>query len=631
MLVPLTKPVHRPGRRCRPLLLGALAIALITMATFPTTAYAADPPVVQITGCFNGSLSQDPLHCHVFEAAHNAGLFEIEAVYSVGSALNIYLTQSEPLGEDDVKWMHNKAQEEVRRSGGPECVLDDEWLCSSGVIYSLSVTVPGLPRSVGFILPASEVYDDIRLLPGGAEARKQIPGWASYRLLWPTVPGGNSGAGTRSDGSFDISEVDTTNIPEVDCSDIRGSIRFRSCDMWRQFPTLGLAGYVSRGYRTYVQVKAPNGEQDKLDAAKTALRESYPLLSEEQPIMISVKYDYGELWKWATIINRFAHSSGNTLGIGGATVGINLDNYASRISAWPVPGITHNSTDNPMGVRTIIRVFVLDLDEALEPLPRLLEQLNIPVDSVGVVFQVHFKPAYRNLDLSRGPFVITNVNIPGYSAGGQLAPAPTDGLVSEIMKVVAALATGSAVEQAEKPSQAVATTETPQAEVSTKPVVAPSPAPATLDQQGQSSASTVDDEVEAPVKPVPVAPVAAVVDNPAPATLDRRSQGQSTASTADDDVETSVKSVPVAPVAAVVDNPAPAKAVFDQPTTDQPSASIVEDGTEKPSDSGSTSLTAPGGPSTWMWAVPSAGLLVIAAIVVGLWLRRRASPARGAA
>ena len=202
MLVPLTKPVHRPGRRCWALLLGVLLTALITMGTFPTTAYAADPPVVQITGCFNGSLSQDPLHCHVFEAAHNAGLFEIEAVYSVGSALNIYLTQSEPLGEDDVKWMHNKAQEEVRRSGGPECVLDDEWLCGRGVLRSLSATVPDfLPLPTGFILPVSEVYDDIRLLPGGAEARKQIPGWASYRLLWPTVPGGNSGAsegGSRS-------------------------------------------------------------------------------------------------------------------------------------------------------------------------------------------------------------------------------------------------------------------------------------------------------------------------------------------------------------------------------------------------------------------------------------------------
>ena len=35
--------------------------------------------------------------------------------------------------------------------------------------------------------------------------------------------------------------------------------------------------------------------------------------------MIPFNYDYEELWRWATILNRFALSAGNTIGVGGAS------------------------------------------------------------------------------------------------------------------------------------------------------------------------------------------------------------------------------------------------------------------------------------------------------------------------
>ena len=69
----------------------ALLFGLTTLVAGP------EPP---LGDCFGGALSADPLHCHVLEEAHNAGIIEVDAIYGVARGLFIFLTQGERLGND---------------------------------------------------------------------------------------------------------------------------------------------------------------------------------------------------------------------------------------------------------------------------------------------------------------------------------------------------------------------------------------------------------------------------------------------------------------------------------------------------------------------------------------------------
>ena len=64
-----------------------------------------------------------------------------------------------------------------------------------------------------FIVPWSVPYDRIWLRAGGADARRQEGGWASWTQVWPAMAASASGAS----GRFDVSEVDVTNFPELNC------------------------------------------------------------------------------------------------------------------------------------------------------------------------------------------------------------------------------------------------------------------------------------------------------------------------------------------------------------------------------------------------------------------------------
>ena len=169
--------------------------------------------------------------------------------------LFIYLTQTEPVGDSIRDYIRTKAQEEARRTGLYDCVLDP-YGCGNGV----------LPIGTSFLLPPSEVYENIYLKPGGAEARRSEPGWPAFRQLWPGIAGGATRAAAAHSG-FDVSEVDMTNFPETDCA--RESIRgFVDCARWERHPGLGIAGWNSYGETLYVQVKASSAVDANATAAK---------------------------------------------------------------------------------------------------------------------------------------------------------------------------------------------------------------------------------------------------------------------------------------------------------------------------------------------------------------------------
>ena len=106
----------------------ALALAMFYVAS-PVSAQEPDstetdtPTHGESSDCFGGALSSDPIHCEVFEWAHNEGVVDVDAVYRAGKALYIYLTQTEELDDAARKKMLAKSQEVAQRTGEYECVL----------------------------------------------------------------------------------------------------------------------------------------------------------------------------------------------------------------------------------------------------------------------------------------------------------------------------------------------------------------------------------------------------------------------------------------------------------------------------------------------------------------------------
>ena len=347
--------------------------------------YADDPPV---DDCFGAALSADPLHCHVLEEAHNAGIIEVDAIYGVARGLFIYLTQDDRVGTDALDFMRRTAQEEARRTGEHECVFDP-YVCGSGV----------LPTGKGYILPESSAYQDIKLLPGGDEARRSQAGWQAFRELWPGGAAGSEGSSEDpgSDG-FDVSGVDVTNFPVLrgNCGQLMGSnATYDSCLNWERNPDIRVAGWQSTD-KAYVQVRIPDGDASKIAAAKEAVIQSKRIgLNEDNVEIIPVNHDYEELWRWSTVLDRFANSSGNTLGITSASLGYNINRYAGEPTVvWPLDDI-EEAHDNRAEWRTIIHLQTLDVPGTATALPQLLRQLAIPVDAVGLIYERVFTPPQR--------------------------------------------------------------------------------------------------------------------------------------------------------------------------------------------------------------------------------------------
>ena len=181
-----------------------------------------------------------------------------------------------------------------------------------------------------------------------------------------------------------------TNFPELDCVEQRSEFTSgQACFEWVNNPELGIAGWYTTGWNSityYVQVKAPPGHEGNIDTAKVELKRLYGF-DDEQLMMIPVKYDLKELWQWTLVLDRFAVSEGNIIGIGGATVGPNLRSAGPPVVIFPLASLSKVDHNNLPGRRETIRVWALDAQRVANALPTLLPQLGIPTDAVGVVLQ----------------------------------------------------------------------------------------------------------------------------------------------------------------------------------------------------------------------------------------------------
>ena len=392
----------------------SLAALTATLLVYGATPLHAQEPAPQAPpgDCWNGALSGDPLHCYILEEAQRAGEIEVDAVYLApgGGPLYIFLRQDEPIDEQVSSFFKEKTYEYLGRAEGKrrydawECEGhkgDQRKSCLDGILWMTRWQGFGHPRSRA--LPPSNVYESITLYVGGAESRKTELGWASWRQVWPAVAGTVDGA-----EGLDVSDVDMTNFPNLDCDKEfpgHGSSVRASCGSWKHPRGAGTAGWrldpspgVSTATSTlYIQVKSPPAEEEALEALKDQLfpPELWAKYGVGEVVIIPVKYDFGELWRWSVLLNRFAVSAGNTVGITAGRVVLNTPDAYKGPAREPVVWLNNEleparvndsrSALNWATVREVVMVWAFDPDLAASALPELLPKLGIPLDAVAFV------------------------------------------------------------------------------------------------------------------------------------------------------------------------------------------------------------------------------------------------------
>ena len=151
---------------------------------------------------------------------------------------------------------------------------------------------------------------------------------------------------------------------------------------------IGIAGWHSNREKLYVQVKAPNGEASKIEAARQALIEENPRgLNENNLVIVPVNHDYQDLSHYAELLDRFALSAGNTVGIIGGEIYVNWAGTYQGPVIYPLTELPPVERGDLAGLRETIFLETIDLQGTVDALPQLLPQLGIPVDAVGMVVQ----------------------------------------------------------------------------------------------------------------------------------------------------------------------------------------------------------------------------------------------------
>ena len=383
----------------------------------PTRAPASQPPAVVVSDCFGGALQADPIHCAIFEGLHNEGKLEIAAIYRNGGALVFFLDQARPLSHSDYRLIGRRSYSERVAAGELSCRLGVHgWIeCDNG--QSFYVTD-------GAGLPPSDRIEAIQLRVGGIGQLTNERGWASFTEIW-RAPEASQQRAAPVAGNLNSADVSARSFPGVDCSIRRVLIdanlyeRYTgigchwweqnpqvqhlncrqhvlqqpSCELWLRHPDLGIAGYFPETPQgVFVQVKAGPGVGDDIERIRRSLIDSTiysGVLTDENLHVAPTAYNFGELWRWRKILDRFAHSAGNSIGVFGAQLRPNWIELPYAVVYTP-QGLGSGSRADGASLGETIVLWSLNLDATLEALPRLLAQLDIPAEAVGIVAAVGY-------------------------------------------------------------------------------------------------------------------------------------------------------------------------------------------------------------------------------------------------
>ena len=295
--------------------------------------------------CWGGALAGEPVACYVLEQAEADGALEVVGVFLAPSGpLYVMLKRADAVDEDLLGVLHAKFKEFVLSPQGVEiygleagcadfdshaaCV--DAWM-GDGPWY-ISVQFP-----FSMFSEATSTHDDVLLIPGGLSGRERVPGWASWEQLWPapSVSGDDPILSpAHEDGvkiaRFDVSDVDMiTGLGDEDCEGHDLPVTDGDCRTWRKFGHLGMvASYGTGDYYPditpirYIQIKGAPADPEERERLILELlgeqSEARYRAAELDVVLIPVKYDLGELWRWAVILDRFKYSKSNTIGLMGA-------------------------------------------------------------------------------------------------------------------------------------------------------------------------------------------------------------------------------------------------------------------------------------------------------------------------
>ena len=378
------------------------------------------------SACYNGALGTSPLQCYAFQQAERDDLIDIDAMYDDGDGMLYIFAEylvsategrgawNEMLGPRFVGYardyaIDNPEQGPFSRGEGYDCTEQSVARFDSFEDCVAFAAFPGVIDAISS--PINSPYHRIYMLEGDREARKRFGGWATWNQIWPsssrnegsTTAGRNTRSGEA--GEFDISDVDVTNIPDLSRSLCGYAMHPDSCDQANRTPDIQIAGSHRFKGTLYIHIKAPEGFEPGSDAARQELLRLYPRYSPTrrtgEPVareVVATKYSYAELMRYALILDQFARSSGNTIGITFAVTDINRPlNQIYVKSMYLVPGledVNYFDLDSDYGRQ--IRDFVDihsghdDLERIADALPTLLRQLGIPEDAVGRI--VYWKP-----------------------------------------------------------------------------------------------------------------------------------------------------------------------------------------------------------------------------------------------
>ena len=388
-------------------IVAAIVVGLLTIYAVPL-----NPP---LGDCFGGLLSQDPLICYVLEQADGQGVIDVETVYDADGVLYFSLRQDDELGSNVFEFFEAKSVEFYDRWPDDVPMLSFYDAC----VDHLKPTYRECYLELG-PLPKSAVYDDIWFHTGGETARRLLPGWATWRQVWPATVSGASGS-SETPTTFDISDIDIPNFRPFACPKILTENMLCS----RYSEVRGVAGLHWGQGKMYIQLKHPPEDEADIRAFKQALVpchdkagictytatttvprvvdgvETYTVTTKritvynesatpsENIVIVPVKYSLDELEHWAGVLDRFATSTGNTIGIVGAEVDTNRSGGWIDPVVWPLNNLGPAKTDLAGEIASTIRetivVWSYDPHRVASALPTLLPLLGIPADAVGVV------------------------------------------------------------------------------------------------------------------------------------------------------------------------------------------------------------------------------------------------------
>ncbi len=429
MQIPMTnprRPMHSTPRVRHMVAAFAATALLITVMTAcaadqasgPTSGAIMSPPpptpgAIMLSpplgDCYGGALLQEPMHCYILESAEARGLIDVEGIYDAEGRLYIYTGQTGTFGAQtgeglkqaatkfyDEWWRlapRGPAYDSCRGDGDDRwCLLGDSWFRQGDIVM---------------YLPFPAEYSVAEMWAGGAKSRLRRRGWASWDQLWPPVAHKSLPVFTYS-GKFDVSLVQLTDLPadhEFNCTTWSSKI----CGGWERFSDSGIVDWHvgvplddDSNSKIFLQVKLPPKDPEQLEYIKERL----PIgeLAGLEVVEVPVKYDFGEMARWGVILNRFAESPGNTIGITAAMMRKNRVS-GRRDVVWPTERVGPDRSGRPWDFPsetylTILALFAYQPQVVSDALPVLLPQLGIPTDAVGLIIADDPRPPRRSFALN---------------------------------------------------------------------------------------------------------------------------------------------------------------------------------------------------------------------------------------